>query len=512
MSSPVDGKQSVGRPPCEISVADLQELLHEHVGRRVDTSTFAGVDPADVHSRHRNFFKALMQHTRALSKFVVKPALPSSMSVGQKEVVAGQLMAAFSDLLRKDRHGTRASETYEEVLNVTDKKKAWTTKSQLSACSDLVEQSSQEPFQNLVIPASPAKAGDPEEVESSQESMQTLDSFSPDSDEIHEALRDEKTDDEHRKQFLERAGSSPTEVRTSLVEVIAHVSPDTGVASAAASAPKYSSLPSWFNSRALKMQLEWPLGNQVLGDVAVGPRGFLMVTWPDGSIYESEISNLALSVPPEEPKVLKKPAAAVRRRPAAASAHTADVEEAEAEEGAAAAEEDEDDDEDTLPFPGLRDAPVEAEAELEEPEAESETQAEKAEAELEEAEESEFREEAEPVDWLSQQATLAADALAAVPAAALAALGPGREDPLHQVSPVFGALRTYMGPDKAYIQYHAEDGRWLSVANLSKVACSHNHKQHCLAIWYQCSQPGFNLESAERLKLALQSQGPEDVE
>ena len=148
------------------------------------------------------------------------------------------------------------------------------------------------------------------------------------------------------KLFLQRTGSSFTEVKHHLPTAEAHVSPvDRGIDEAARAASideelsqqalrrqrtaaaiegypstNYASLPSWFNSKERKMQLEWPPGNTVFGEVQPGPRGYLMVQWPDGSVYESDISNLALSAQIE---VMKKPAAAVRKRPAAACAPSA---------------------------------------------------------------------------------------------------------------------------------------------------------------------------------------------
>ena len=103
-----------------------------------------------------------------------------------------------------------------------------------------------------------------------------------------------------------------------------------------------------------------------------------------------------------------------------------------------------------------------------------------------------------------QQRELAYTAMAAVPSAELAALRPGLEDPRHQDSPELGKVKTYMGPDKAYIQYRADDNSWRSVTNFAKTASGGAHKQHCLAVWHQLRKPGFSSTKAEELKQALQ--------
>ena len=40
--------------------------------------------------------------------------------------------------------------------------------------------------------------------------------------------------------------------------------------------------------------------SQCYGDVVAGPDGFLIVTWPDGTKQDSEVSNLAVAVAKEE--------------------------------------------------------------------------------------------------------------------------------------------------------------------------------------------------------------------
>ena len=597
------------------------------MGRRIDVQTFAAADPADVHARHRTFFKALLQHTRALNKTVVTTALPGNLNLGQKDLISAQLVASFSDLLRKDRNNCQSSEAYNEILS---SKRLRTEDTAESLVESPVDEEAEVRFQHLIEPAAAA----PVEILSSQES--------PTSDDVFEALRDRKTDEEYSLQqrkeeeerrfqrFLQRTGSSFAEVTTNLVEVAAvagtRVSPDRGIerasksqrleenphieaivgpiwiprASAAESSarPAYASMPSWFNGKELKMQLEWPPGNAVFGDVEVGPRGYLMVTWPDGSIYETDISNLALSAGHE---VMKKPAAAVRKKPAAAHAHSAEEEEAEEPDEP---EELEEPSESEATQPPVRKKPAAARAhsagepedpeELEEPEepAEQEEPAElqelseseatqqpvrkkpaaastrvaEAEAETAEtaskaaaeaavedeaqadaAEEHDFAEAADaeavvarrrleedsqdtwplpgvrspespaaaadaapfpglrsPEELLIQERAICFNAMAAVPAEELAALGPGLEPVLHQDSPELGKVKTYMGKDKAYIQYLADGNRWTSVTNIAKTASAGAHKQHCLAIWHQLGKPGFNSTRAEELKQALQ--------
>ena len=157
MSSPTDKKQSgAGRPACTISASDLQDLLHEHMGRRIDAQTFAASDPADVHARHRNFFKALLQHTRALNKTVVTSALPGNLSAGQRDMVCAQLLTVFSDLLRKDRNSCeyKTSETYNEILG---NKRARTDDAADSLADSPVEETLAQ-FQQLIVPAAASEA------------------------------------------------------------------------------------------------------------------------------------------------------------------------------------------------------------------------------------------------------------------------------------------------------------------------------------------------------------------
>ena len=78
----------------------------------------------------------------------------------------------------------------------------------------------------------------------------------------------------------------------------------------------------------------------------------------------------------------------------------------------------------------------------------------------------------------------------------------GNEEPLHGHSEMLGAIKTYMGPDKAYVQYWDEAAsRWVSVANLAKAATKGRHKEFCKEMWAKlCSDPVFGQEQANELK------------
>ena len=176
----------------------------------------------------------------------------------------------------------------------------------------------------------------------------------------------------------------------------------------------------------------------------------------------------------------------VCKKPAAASAHVAEADaEAEAEKAAELPDlvAEADDSQNTWDLPGLRSP--------ESPEAVA----------VDHAPVHPIR---SPEERLNMERALCLNAMAAVPVAELAALGPGVEPVLRQDSPEHGQLRTYMGPDKAYIQYQADNKIWRSISNFAKTASASAHKQHCLAVWHQLRKPGFNSTKAEELKQLLQ--------
>ena len=75
------------------------------------------------------------------------------------------------------------------------------------------------------------------------------------------------------------------------------------------------------------------------------------------------------------------------------------------------------------------------------------------------------------------------------------------EKPLHQISPELGAVRTYMGPLKAYIQRYDEDSHaWKSVANFFKGLCNNLHKHYCKVVWDRLANEGLDQEKVNDLK------------
>ena len=71
-------------------------------------------------------------------------------------------------------------------------------------------------------------------------------------------------------------------------------------------------------------------------------------------------------------------------------------------------------------------------------------------------------------------------------------------------SPHFGPVRTYMGPDKAYIQHKVGD-RWPSVVNFTNCACGGKHKEMLRYVWNHLSQEGFDKAAVDDLKEKLMS-------
>ena len=80
----------------------------------------------------------------------------------------------------------------------------------------------------------------------------------------------------------------------------------------------------------------------------------------------------------------------------------------------------------------------------------------------------------------------------------------GLEDVLRFEHREIGAIKTYMGRDKAYIEYRAADGRWLSVVNFAKGQCGGQHKDFCRRVFAELTrQPGWKKPEAKALKTQL---------
>jgi hypothetical protein len=230
----------------------------------------------------------------------------------------------------------------------------------------------------------------------------------------------------------------------------------------------FALLPAYFDEVERKMRVDVQgCTVPVFGEVERGPRGFLLVVWPSGQTFETEVSNLALNVravPAAAASPLKKPAAASPlKRPAAADAKPAasPLRRPAAADAEAAAS--------PLRRPAAADAADPAElpaAELEDPERTLRKKKPRGNA-------------------------------------------PGLEPVMDAVSPTVGRIKTYMSDEKAYIIWHdVEAGRWPSVVNLTSAMCGKKHKQFCKDIFAKLQQPGFgtkeaNLRKDELISLAI---------
>ena len=423
-----------GRPCCTIQVDDLREILFSHLGQ-ITSESFAGACYAAVHAKHSTFFKALLSVTRALTRDVAVDALPARLDKDTEKMIASDICNAFSDLLAKHRSFLR---------------KGAIPKAQPAVYEDIFSTGLLTLEKTLDVQASSAARASPQSSpECGSEELECLDSSSSEAP---------GTGEPEVPSFLLGA---PLPAASAAVSVIESSQESCVAVEAAANQVSYSALPAWWDSSAKKMRLQMPhSGNTVFGEVEPGPNGFLMVTWPDGSSQETEISNLAAAV--QAGPVMKRPAA--RKRPAAAASAAAS---AEASDEASATE---------APAPAAAEAPAPAEA--------VPAEAAPAEAAPGEAAPAEARaEDLQPRRRLRRE---------------------GVEEPMYQDSPVFGAVRTYMGPEKAYIQYWVEDaGSWKSVVNFSKSASQNRHKEHLRAVWARLSEPYFGQWAVDDLKAEL---------
>ena len=207
------------------------------------------------------------------------------------------------------------------------------------------------------------------------------------------------------------------------------------------------------------------------GSVVAGPNGFLIVTWPDGTKQETEVSNLALTVAAAEknkPAVLKRPAAAKKVKATGPDGEA--LSEAEPELPSASAADD--------------------------------------------AAEGQTRKRAKAscaaVVPAASAAVPAPAASSAVPAPAAASYSeplPRNADKhpvLKQESPEFGTCRTFRGRDKSYIQYYDEDcNRWVSVVNFTGQQVRFRHNECLMHVWRRLREPGFGEAEVAELKKFL---------
>ena len=201
------------------------------------------------------------------------------------------------------------------------------------------------------------------------------------------------------------------------------------------------------------------------GDVTAGPDGYLIVTWPDGTKQNSEVSNLAVVVAKEESvkKVLKRPAAA---KQAAQKKSTGP-------DGEALSEQEQE--QESLKKPRVLESSAEE----------------------------------QPLVPPSAEPERSAPAVYSEPLARNA----DKHPVLKLQSPVFGVCKTYRGPDKAYIQYWDEGGkRWVSVVNFTGQQVRFRHNECLMIVWGRLLTPRFGQAEVNHLKKYLLEYGPEGLD
>ena len=235
--------------------------------------SFQGVTYEAIHSKWAPLFKSILQFTRSLTAKVVQDAIiVKNLSVSEKRLLSQNLLAAFSDLLKKLRNAQRPSHVQRnlprpEGVYAMIFEGLLEPEAELGSCSE----------------------SEVEVVQTSDTSFNLLDLQSVPSADPPQPL-------------------IPAE-------------PAVEVQSSQEAAINYRLLPSWWDSEAEKMAVQVPGSTAVVhGEVEPGPDGFLLVTWPDGSRQDTEVSNLAIAVAKEKKKaVLKRPAAAKSAATAAKS-------------------------------------------------------------------------------------------------------------------------------------------------------------------------------------------------
>ena len=468
---PAQGSASMPRKACNVGVEELKQLVEDHVVN-LSPLCFSSASSSieAVHSLHCTFFSFLLKRADALSQEVVQQALPDRFTKVQKRTCATHLCVAYSDLLQKKRNRKRytgeARKSVYKILFAEDAPASAVEPPSTPPSRRLRRKSSWPPLEWEMDVAGQTGAA----AESVQSSPATVASSTG-------AVA---------QQSVAVDLLSYSKSLTSL----APVSPVKGMR---ASAGSFVELPSWWDSKEKKMCLLCPAsGEKVYGEVEAGTTGYLVCTWPDGSKQTTSVSNLAktaltaeearaqaaavvlkkpaaaeLLKKPAAAEVLKKPAAAeVLKKPAAAAGAVAPA----AAEGLAVA---------LAAAEGLAVAPAAAEGFEESPGAAPAPAA--------------F--DAEPP---------------ALPALSPAARGgrkrkaEGLEDVLRFEHREIGAIKTYMGRDKAYIEYRAADGRWLSVVNFAKGQCGGQHKDFCRRVFLELTrQPGWKKPEAIALKTQL---------
>ena len=411
-----------GRPGCTLEADELREVFEQHGLQQLKAGSFQAVNVCTVHSQHAALFKTLLELTRVLNSKLVAQALPTNkLTSEQKQIVSKSMCHAFSDLLTKQRnfqrHGyvPRPAGIYDLIFADCKRDSQYLSDDEEASDAEAVEADRAEAPRNLL--------------------------------QRHCSI----SDAEEPVNLLELGGSSaPSTAQSLLGEPLQSLE-----IQSSQEVVDYHLLPHWWDGREEKMAVQVPgCSLPTYGSVATGHAGFLIVTWPDGTKQNTEVSNLALAVAAE---TKNKASHTFLKRPAAAPKKAA------------------------VRAPGLDGETLS--------EHEPEVQSSSAEG---------SRKKAKPTT----------DAVAPlIAAAAPSAPLPRNADKhpvLRQESPVFGPCKTYRGPDKSYIQYYDPEGkRWVSVVNFTGQQVRFRHNECLMNVWGKLREPGFGTEEVAVLKKFL---------
>ena len=264
-------------PPsaCSINAETLAELFLKHY-KSIDNTTFGGATAEAVHSMNRFFLADVWAITSRLTASAIKPALKRAwpaLEAYQVRQICSLLPETFQALRRKSSNyktGDRMAKFYGEIFSP------------------------------------PAKARPRLRVKTSPEKKRSIASLY--------GLNSPGSSQESAAQSIEAKYGLPERSRKD-------APPPIEVASSQEPAVPQGHLPSWWNACAGTMELQDPrTGKPIQAKTELGSQGFLVATWPDGSVVQTEISNLAKmhaeDIVNKRP-ALRRPAAA--KRPAAAT-------------------------------------------------------------------------------------------------------------------------------------------------------------------------------------------------
>ena len=426
-----------------ISAENLKVMMEDYIVCVLHPMSFSNVDGVwdTVHATHAPFFTALLRETPALNEKVVQDALPQKkFSKAQKMACSKHLCAAFSDLLAKRRNRRRyKGEARKDIYRII-------------FAEDLAEDSA----------VSPAKGTEVEQVNAfntpPRKRISRKSSFS-EMVCVPESAGTVLSSNSPGSRVAMQLGSPEA------TELVSYGQALQQQQRPAAEKIDFAALPSWWDSEARGMRVLVPnSADTVLSKAVAGPNGFILAEWPDGTVQETSVSNLALSAPSAEQiaeQIAEQRAATKKRPEAAPTCKPAAAGSALLRRPSAAAS--------AVPAVSPAKGTLAAEAEKATPK------------------QKQGQKRKQPSKTGERKR------------------GEGVEPVLYAQHPKLGDCKTYMGPDKAYVQYwSAEKNSWKSVVNLAAGASKGRHRAFCRTIFNRLRvDADFSLLAAEALKKEL---------